>query len=143
MRIGAVVADANVLLSAAVGKSPLRVFTDFRIEVHASEYNTDEVTEYLPEMAAKYRLPTEVVQLQWKLLPLRVHPQKDYGGWFEEALAALAHRDPEDAHVLALARSLELPIWSNDRDLTSMHAECYTTAQLLRALKEQHRIINR
>src|SRR5437867_1780549 len=122
MRIGAVVADANVLVSAAVGKSASRVFTDFRIEVHASEYNTDEVTEYLPEMAAKYRLPTEVVQLQWKLLPLRVHPQKDY---------------------LALARSLELPIWSNDRDLTSMHAECYTTAQLLRALKEQHRIINR
>ena len=121
MRIGAVVADANVLVSAAVGKSALRVFTDFRIEVHASEYDTDEVTEYFPEMTAKYRLPTEVVQLQWKLLPLRVHPQKDY---------------------LALARSLELPIWSNDRDLTSMHAECYTTAQLLRALKEQHRIIN-
>jgi len=37
MRIGAVVADANVLLSAAVGKSALRVFTNFRIEVQASE----------------------------------------------------------------------------------------------------------
>lgn len=137
MPIVGVVADANVLLSAVVGKSALRVLTEFAIEVHVSRFNVDEVTEYLPEMAAKYNLPLELVQLQWKLLPLRFHTAKDYSNYFEEASAELKDRDPEDAHVLALARSLHLPIWSNDRDLGSLRVECYTTAKLLRTLEEQ------
>ena len=44
-------------------------------------------------------------------------------------------RDPDDAHVLALARSLDLPIWSNDRDLQGQDIECYPTARLLRLLE--------
>lgn len=56
MRIAGVVADANVLLSATIGKAALRVFTDFGIAVHASRYNRREVEEYLPMLAAKYRL---------------------------------------------------------------------------------------
>ena len=71
MPISGVVADAIVLLSAIVGKSALRVFTEFGIRVHATQYNADEVTEYLPEMARKYELPVELVRLQWKLLPLQ------------------------------------------------------------------------
>ena len=138
MPIVGVIADANVLLSAAVGKSALRVFTEFAIEVHVSRFNADEVTEYLPEMASKYDLPIELVQLQWKLLPLRFHTEKDYRGHFEEAFAALKDRDPEDAHILALARSLELPIWSHDRDLGGLSVKCYTTAQLLRILQERN-----
>jgi len=51
MPTAGVVADANVLLSAIDGKSALRVFTEFAIEVHATEFNADEVSEYLPEMA--------------------------------------------------------------------------------------------
>ena len=39
-----VVADANVLLSAIVGKSALRVFAEFAIQVHASQFNADGVT---------------------------------------------------------------------------------------------------
>jgi hypothetical protein len=57
MPIAGVVADANVLLSAIVGKSALRVFTEFAVQVHATQYNADEATEYLPEMAQKYELP--------------------------------------------------------------------------------------
>ena len=137
MPIAGVVADANVLLSAVVGKSALRVLTEFAIEVHVSRFNADEVSEYIPKIASKYNLPLELVQLQWKLLPLRFHAESDYSSCFEEASAALKHRDPEDAHVLALARSLRLPIWSNDRDLSGLRVECYTTAKLLRILQEQ------
>jgi hypothetical protein len=60
MRIAGVVADANVLLSAAIGKAALRVLTDFDVEVHASRYNCDEVQEYLPVLAAKYRLSSDL-----------------------------------------------------------------------------------
>ena len=74
MPIAGVVADANVLLSAAVGKAALRVLTEFDIVVHVAQFNTDEVAKYLPYMARKYGLHVELVEVQWKLLPLRIHP---------------------------------------------------------------------
>jgi len=140
MPIAGVVADANVLLSAIVGKSALRVFAEFAIQVHASQFNADEVTEYLPEMAQKYGLPVELVSLQWKLLPLRLHREEDYKAHLPDALAELKNRDPEDAHVLALAKSVGLSIWSNDRDLANVTVECFTTAKLLRALQDQAKV---
>jgi hypothetical protein len=63
MRIAAVVADANVILSAAIGKAALRVFTQFEVEVHATEFNLLEVEEYLPHLAQKYRLPEHLARL--------------------------------------------------------------------------------
>jgi predicted nucleic acid-binding protein len=47
----------------------------------------------------------------------------------------LRERDPEDAHALALAWTLELPLWSNDRDFEGQAVKRYTTATLLRALE--------
>ncbi len=137
MPIAGVVADANVLLSAVVGKAALRVFTEFDIIVHVAQFNTDEVAEYLPHMASNYELPVELVEMQWKLLALRIHPVDDYRRRLRKAITDLKGRDPEDAHALALARSLALPIWSNDRDLSGMDVECDTTARLLRLLSEQ------
>ena len=137
MPIAGVVADANVLLSAVVGKAALRVFTEFDVMVHVAQFNIDEVAEYLPHMASKYELPVELVEMQWKLLPLRIHPVDDYRRRLRKAITDLKDRDPQDAHALALARSLALPIWSNDRDLSGMDVECYPTARLLRLLSEQ------
>ena len=131
MPIAGVVADANVLLSAIVGKSALRVFTEFAIQVHATQFNADEVTEYLPEMAHKYKLPVELVSLQWKLLPLRLHREEDYKAYLPDALAELKNRDPEDAHVLALAKSQSLPMWSNDRDLAKLTVECFHNCKVV------------
>ena len=140
MPIVGVVADANVLLSAIVGRSALRVFTEFAIQVHATQFNADEVTEYIPEMAHKYKLPVELVSLQWKLLPVRLHREEDYKAYLRDALAELKNRDPEDAHVLALAKSVRLSIWSNDRDLANVTVACLTTAKLLRALQDQAKV---
>lgn len=131
MPIAGVVADANVLFSALVGKAALRVFTEFNVIVHVAEFNTDEVAEYLPHMARK------LVEMQWKLLPLRIHPLGAYRSRLQRAIADLKRRDPEDAHALALARSLTLPIWSNDRDLSGLDLECYSTARFLRLLAEE------
>jgi predicted nucleic acid-binding protein len=136
MPTAGVVADANVLLSAAVGKAALRVLTEFDIAVHVAQFNTDEVAEYLPYMARKYGLRVELVEMQWKLLPLRIHRVDDYRDLLQQAVVDLKRRDPEDAHALALARSLALPIWSNDRDLSGLDIDCYSTARLLRVLSE-------
>lgn len=85
--------------------------------MHAKQYDADEVTEYLSEMAEKYELPVELVRLQWKLLSVRLHSEQEYKSHLAETLVELKNRDPEDAHVLALAKLQGLPIWSNDRDL--------------------------
>lgn len=137
MLIEGVVADANVLLSAAVGKAALRVITDFDIVIHVAQFNADEVAEYLPLMSAKYHLQIELVESQWKLLPLTVHSSPDYQARLPRAVVDMKHRDPEDAHALALARSLGLPLWSNDKDFESVKVECYSTARLLKKLGEE------
>jgi predicted nucleic acid-binding protein len=130
-----VVADANVLLSAALGKAALRVFSEYGVTVHTTRFNADEVTEYLPRLSSKYKVPLDLLQLQWKLLPLRIHGPEAYAHQMEEATRLLAARDPEDSHPLALARALSLPIWSNDSDLANVGVDCYTTARLLKILE--------
>jgi predicted nucleic acid-binding protein len=133
--IEGVVADANVLLSAVAGRAALRVFTEYIVTVHVTRFNLEEVTEYLPVMARKYMLPGELLEMQLKLLPVRAHEVDEYARSYQAALRNMAARDPEDAHALALARHLELPLWSNDRDLSGLDVECFTTARLLATLK--------
>lgn len=133
---GGIVADANVLLSAVAGNAALRIFLEFSVPVHVADFNAEEVARYLPKMAAKYNLPIDLLQLQWKLLPLHLHPFSDYEDRFEEAVRDLTPRDQEDAHPLALARTLGLPLWSNDRDLQNLGVPCYPTALLLKILSE-------
>ena len=48
MPIEGVVADANVLLSAVVGKAALRVISASDVVVHVAQFNADELAEYLP-----------------------------------------------------------------------------------------------
>ncbi|HSS50064.1 MAG TPA: PIN domain-containing protein [Thermoanaerobaculia bacterium] len=136
MPIGGIVADANVLLSAVAGNAALRVLTEFNVPVFVTSFNAEEVARYLPRMAAKYNLPIDLLQLQWKLLPLRLHPFEDYADHFEEAFRDLKGRDRDDAHPLALARTLDLPLWSNDRDLQNLGVECFPTARLLKILSD-------
>ena len=106
MLIEAVVADANVLLSAVIGKAAQKVFSEHDLKVHAAEFNAHEVREYLPVMAEKYALPMSLIDLRWGLLPLIIHKASEYAGHYKKALADLKGRDPEDAHALALARAL-------------------------------------
>jgi hypothetical protein len=101
--IEGVVADSNVLLSAAVAKAALRVTTSCDVVVHVAQFNADEVAEYLPLMATKHELQIELVEMQWTLLPLRIHPLRAYQARFSQAIEDLKHRDPQVGHALALA----------------------------------------
>lgn len=46
----------------------------------------------------------------------------------------IGKRDPDDVDVLALALTLNLPVWSNDNDFENAGVEWYTTAELLKTL---------
>lgn len=134
MTIGNVVADANVLLAAAIGKAALRVLVDHHVEVHVTRFNVEEVESYFPRLARKYGIPIHLVEFEWRLLPKRIHEPSDYEHQLERARLDLAYRDPDDAHPLALARTLELPVWSNVRDLAGHGPTCLDTATLLAML---------
>lgn len=137
MPLDAVVADANVLLSAVIGKAAHKIFTEGMLQVHVSEFNAQEVAEYLPLLAKKYGLPEDLVHLQWRFLPIEVHGISRYAKQYKKALKDLKDRDPEDAHALALARALRLPLWSNDRHLEELGVPVFTTAKLLKILDSQ------
>lgn len=60
-----------------------------------------------------------------------------YSRFRERALDRIGHRDPDDWPTVALALALDLPIWSQDKDLTVSGLIVYTTGQLLDALREE------
>lgn len=128
-------ADANVLLSAACGKAALRVF---RVENPPSILTPDavlaEVGEYLEELAARAGLPLLVVRTHLESFPIEIVPEARYSIKMKTAMALIGSRDPDDAHLLALALALEIPIWSNDNDFRDCGVPVFTTARLLKHL---------
>ena len=137
MPIAGVVADANVILSALIGKAALRVCTGFGLDVHMARHCEAEVREYIPRLFSRYGLPLELVEIRWRILEVRVHPESDYVAHFAKAKADMESRDPDDAHPLALARTLRLPLWTNDHDLFGRGVTSYPTARLLAILDRQ------
>lgn len=137
VRVGAptaVVADANVLLSAVAGKAALRVFTEFAVRVCVTEFNLREVEDYLSVMGEKYGIPVEILQAQLRLLALERYPERAYEAAMARVPARLLQRDPEDVHAAALALALDMPLWSNDKDLEEAGVTVFTTARLLKIL---------
>ena len=129
-----VAADSNIILSAAIGKSALRVFRSTDLHVVTTEFNIDEVRQYLPVLAEKYGLPELVAETQLLVLPLDVQPASEYGYHLKQAREYLTDRDEDDIHLAALALMLKIPVWSNDKDLHVLPLKVYSTAALLRML---------
>jgi hypothetical protein len=70
MPIAGVVADANVILSAVLGKAALKVFQEFGIPVHTTLFNRDEVLEYLPQLAGNWEIAIRMTRIHWRWLEL-------------------------------------------------------------------------
>jgi len=129
------VADANVLLSAAIGGRAKLIVEHPRVrEVLTTEFTLAEVHEYAGVLARKKRLATDIVLLAVAALPVHVLRRESYQGRISEAAKRIGSRDPDDVELLALALHLELPIWSNDKDFERAGVELFTTEDLLRDL---------
>lgn len=127
-------ADSNVLLSAIIGKSALKIFTSSNVEVLTTIFNIEEVKEYIPHLAHKYHLPSNALLLQLNMLPLVQKGEQEYKNKIAEARTLLEHRDPDDVYLGALALHEKIPIWSNDRDFEDFPLGVFSTAQLLKLL---------
>jgi predicted nucleic acid-binding protein len=128
-------ADANVILSAVAGKAALRVFLKEDIDIVTTQFNIDEVREYLDVIAEQYGISEEILDSQLKLLPLKIYPRHSYEDLIQKASKKLSGRDEDDSELLALAMKLKIPVWSNDRDFQHSGIEVITTAKLLKILK--------
>ena len=129
-----VAADANVILSAIVGKAALRVFSRSELKIVSTAATLGEVREYLPSMAEAYGISPEILEGQFRLLVIKECAVQQYRRFLSKAARLIGKRDPDDVELLALALALGIPIWSNDRDFEVAGVECYTTARLLKKL---------
>lgn len=133
-----IVIDANALLSILIGGAAAR-----RILIHPHApalYVTPdvrrEVEEYIPVLANRKKLDEVLLWSVWNAIALtNVIPDPHADTW-DQAVAVMAQRDPDDVPTLAVALEYGLPVWSQDRDFEEARSICsvYTTAELLRIL---------
>ena len=129
---GAVVADANVLLSALIGGRSMGVLAHPRgPRCFAPESVRAEVGEYLPELARKRRLDLRLMLAALDVLPVSWVEADQYRAREGEARNRMASRDVDDWPIVALALALALPIWSQDKDFEQSGLPVYTTGTLL------------
>jgi len=131
-----IAADANALLSAVLGGRARLILQHPDVEeVLTAEETLDEVQEYAPVLAKKNRLHEDVVLLAVATLPVTVVERKLYTPAIAEASKRIGQRDPDDIPILALALTLNVPLWSNDKDFRDTGVDWYTTERLLRHLR--------
>lgn len=128
--------DANVIISALLGGKALFVFRNSPIKgFFTSAFTFNEVRKYIPYIAKKIHLPSEIIRFNLELLPLEITQRKSYSKQFKKAKSLISHRDPDDVELLALALQFNFPIWSNDKDFENAGTKIYTTAQLLNLIR--------
>ena len=78
----------------------------------------EEVARHLPGLAAKRGLDEAQLLAALQVMPIQWKAAADYQDQREEAEKRIAERDPDDWPTVALALKLDLPVWSQDKDLT-------------------------
>ena len=131
-----IAADANVLLFAVLGGRANLILKHPEVEeILTAEETLDEVEEYALGLARKKRLREDQVLLAIATLPVTVIERRIYATEIAEATRRIGQRDPDDIPILPLALTLNVPLWSNDKDFKDVGVEWYTTERLLRRLR--------
>ena len=135
-----VVADAAVLISAALGRSTpvIREVAQLRILV-----TTDRaIEEARRRISIGLRRPEVLLILERILEGVTVVPVErlepllvESGNYLRDAVAS-RNGSVSDAHLLALARDAGADIWSADRDFAGTGVASWSTPNLLRGLGE-------
>ena len=133
----AVVADANVVLSALIGgRARLVIASPQGPRCVAADAVAAEIARHIQPLAAKRDLDSSLMFAALAVMPVEWKPQAEYEHRREQAEERIAARDPDDRPTVALALQLNLPVWSQDKDLTDAGTEVFTTGELLDALRD-------
>lgn len=133
------VLDANVLVAGFLRSARTReLLLDERLRLRVPEYGLTETERVLRSPRIRKRLgdlsSPEINRLLDRLtVRIEVSPQSTYEPALAQAETLAPH--PEDAPYLALALTLQIPLWSNDLELKKQTAvTVFTTEELLRVL---------
>ncbi len=102
----------------------------------ATQAVAEEIARHLPALATKRGLDQALLFAALQVMPIAWRPASDYEDRREEAERRIAARDPDDWPTVALALKLDLPVWSQDKDLADAGLEVFTTGDLLDALRD-------
>ncbi len=95
-----------------------------------------EIARHIPRLATQRRLDPALLFAALQVMPIDWKPASDYDDQRQQAERRIAARDPDDWPTIALALTLGLPVWSQDKDLTTAGLDVFTTGELLDALRE-------
>jgi predicted nucleic acid-binding protein len=125
------------VLSALIGgRARLVIASAHGPRCIATEAVAVEIARHVPRLAAKRRLDPALLLAALQVMPIEWRAVVDYEGRREEAERRIAARDPDDWPTVALALTLGLPVWSQDKDLTVAGVDVVTTGELLDALRD-------
>jgi predicted nucleic acid-binding protein len=102
----------------------------------AAEAVVVEIARHIPRLADQRRLDAALLFAALQVMPVEWKPAADYDSQREEAENRIAARDPDDWPTVALALTLDLPVWSQDKDLATAGLDVFTTGDLLDALRD-------
>jgi predicted nucleic acid-binding protein len=134
-RARALVVDANILIRAALGRRVLPLLETYAesVDFLAAEVAFADAQVHVPHILVSRGLPPEAVarlteQLFSRLAEL-VTPEPDapYAHREAEARQRLSRRDESDWPFIALALTLNCPIWTEDQDFFGCGVPTWTT----------------
>jgi predicted nucleic acid-binding protein len=131
-----VAADASVVLAALGGGAAGRILQHPAVEVYTARSDIEQIEEYLPRIAKAKGMDEALLRMTLIHMPLRVVEPHELESKRDEANRRIAKRDPDDVDLLALALTMDIPVWSNDNDFEETGVKWYTTAELLRKLEK-------
>jgi predicted nucleic acid-binding protein len=130
--------DAAILVAAVLGKTAGSVRFASRV---ASLVTTDRVVvEVARRLQFGLRRPELLAVLDDLVAEMNVVPVEELAPRLADSEFALRHSVPSrngstrDAHLLALAWSVDADIWTHDRDFSGTGVATWSTANLLRAV---------
>ena|SRR5438309_6290685 len=125
------VLDANIMLRAVFGIRVRQILEAY--EDVAAFYSPDvcfaEAEKYIPDLAKRRGLDSKLALCVLEKLRRIVEPvdKSLYEGHEKLARERIAHRDPRDWPVVAVALLLGIPVWTEDQDFFGSGVPTWTT----------------
>jgi len=125
------VLDANILIRAVLGQKVRSLIIQYAGQVHfyAPDVCYQDAQKYLPILMKKRKLPVDcpLAVLTALVKFVEVVDKSLYEGFENSARQRMSTRDIDDWPVLALALTLNCPIWTEDADFFGSGVATWTT----------------
>jgi|GEM_PF-1355196 len=145
MKLKQLAVDTTSILSFLIGGKAVQVFDSSDVNSFVTtEFNIQEVHHMIPKLSAEYHLDANVLKETLEKLirtKLRVFVSSGYSKRSKQARDVMKEIDEKDTDLLALALSLDCPVWTRDSDFrkpaVTRLITAYSTGDLLKTLYNQ------